>query len=1174
MRFSNRRGKRGVRRFELESLEDRCLLASDLVGQLYISEFSAANVSVAETSVRGSATAQFGDAENYDWIELQNVTNGPINLGGTFLSDDRSVWNKWPFPNNVIVPAGGYLLVYASGHDIRDTRLDSNSRLHTNFKLSMDGEFVGLFDQSGEVVHQFRSVPHQQADVSYGIASDGQVRYLRVPSPAAPNGAGYVDAVADTKFSVDRGYFAEAFSVAISTATPNAVIRYTLDGSQPSASHGFVYSSPIRVDSTTTLRAAAFRDGYLGSDVDTQTYLFLSDVLQQPATIPGFPSGGGIDVGNSIVVPQDQQMDPVIVSQYQDSMESAFYSIPTISLTSDPGSIFADSGWYDGEDVELPVSVEFIYPDSSADSEQFNAGIEPHSHDRLKRSLRLTFREAYGDASLKSSFFKVNPLSGDWAADEVNSVVLRAGNNRSWARIFNPDRTTYTIDEYSRITQMAMSNYGMPGNFAHLYINGVYWGLYNPVERADASWNAEQYGGAADDWFTMNHGGDLSGQDDRYDYLTGPLIQKDMSSRQNYAELQQYLDVQAFADYIILACWTSLADWPKNNFYGANRNESSELGSTPFRYFAWDSEWSWGERSGSMGHAWVDEELRSSLSTSNYTIAAIWHSVRHSDEFMTMFADRVDLHLYNGGALSEANALDRWEKLNAIVYDAVIAESARWGDALKTLGQPTRTRDVDWQNQYNRIAELIVGNDAYLISALRNEGYYPPFDAPRLSQHGGQLTTGAEISFDLPNTTGQIYYTLDGADPRDAGGAISSGARGAAAGQALPLGQGVTRVKARVWSQGQWSALTDATFVADVPDVGISEIMYHPAAPTRRELDLGFTDAEDFEFIELHNRSSHDVPLAGMQLVDGVQFGFDGQILPGGQRGVVVRNQAAFVARYGNSPLVLGQYDGTLANGGERIRMLDAAGERIADFEYGDGNAWPLSADGVGASLELVFSTTDAHLMSKHDAWRASLDSGGSPGISAATPVPVAIERIVANGNADQVVLFNSSNATIDVSGWQVSDSADVLDKFKISAGSTIRANSYLTLTSSLLMPNDGEQTFGLSRTGEELWLTRIVNGRRQFVDAVEFGASQAGVSLQRLPRTSSYLVPTQGLSANGQRFAVAISEIHYAPNSIAAAAAAAAPQVQLDDLEFVEVTNRSGMSQSLRNWRIRGGVD
>src|SRR5262245_42835439 len=87
------------------------------------------------------------------------------------------------------------------------------------------------------------------------------------------------DTVADTKFSVKRGFFTAPFQLVLSTATPGAVIRYTTDGSAPTQSNGAAYNAPLTINKTTCVRAFAFAPGMSDTNVDTNTYIFLEDVI-------------------------------------------------------------------------------------------------------------------------------------------------------------------------------------------------------------------------------------------------------------------------------------------------------------------------------------------------------------------------------------------------------------------------------------------------------------------------------------------------------------------------------------------------------------------------------------------------------------------------------------------------------------------------------------------------------------------------------------------------------------------------------------------------------------------------------------------------------------------------------------------------------------------------------
>jgi hypothetical protein len=162
----------------------------------------------------------------------------------------------------------------------------------------------------------------------------------------------------------------------------------------------------------------------------------------------------------------------------------------------------------------------------------------------------------------------------------------------------------------------------------------------------------------------------------------------------------------------------------------------------------------------------------------------------------------------------------------------------------------------------------------------------------------------------------------------------------------------------------------------------ISELMYHPADPT----EPGFTDADDFEFVELLNVGARTIELQNARFSAGIDFTFRGGTLAPGARLLLVRNQAAFEARYGAGLPIAGVYAGSLDNGGERLTLLDRAGGAISNFTYDDNPPWPADADGAGYSLTLIRPETlpDPNLP---ESWRLSRNRGGSPNTSDALPV-------------------------------------------------------------------------------------------------------------------------------------------------------------------------------------------
>ncbi|HWH68456.1 MAG TPA: lamin tail domain-containing protein, partial [Candidatus Sulfotelmatobacter sp.] len=180
----------------------------------------------------------------------------------------------------------------------------------------------------------------------------------------------------------------------------------------------------------------------------------------------------------------------------------------------------------------------------------------------------------------------------------------------------------------------------------------------------------------------------------------------------------------------------------------------------------------------------------------------------------------------------------------------------------------------------------------------------------------------------------------------------------------VPLAQGTNLIqlvaydyRGAVVGQDSITVTTSLSGFSQRDYLRITEVMYHPSAPSASELAAGFTDREDFEFIELLNTGPTDVPLAGVRFTLGVTFDFTGSAvttLAPAQRVVVVARRPAFACRYGTNCLVAGAFTGHLDNGGEMVRLVDSYGNIIQEFSYDDSGSWPSAADGEGSSLEVL----------------------------------------------------------------------------------------------------------------------------------------------------------------------------------------------------------------------------
>ncbi|MHC4326397.1 MAG: chitobiase/beta-hexosaminidase C-terminal domain-containing protein [Planctomycetota bacterium] len=380
---------------------------------LVINEFMASN----------STVIRDPQGQYDDWIEIYNYGTEAIDTGGMYLTDDLSVPAKWRVPVNnaaaTTIGGGGYLLIWADN----DT---TDAGLHANFKLSAGGEEIGLFDNDGITLIDSIVFAGQTTDISFGRNRDAgdDWQSFGSPSPGAQNTGAYLGEVAEAEFSHNRGFYVTPFSVTIATETDGAVIYYTLDGSVPyqaaerGSSGGTVYTGPIPIHKTTYLRAMAVKTGFKPSEIKTQTYIFLDDVLQQSRSPSGFPSSWR---GTAA----DYQMDPDIVQdpRYNSMMKDALLSIPTMSLVMVMDDLFDSSnGIYTnptnrGVSWERPGSVELIHPDGEQGF-QINCGVRIQGgwfralNRARKNSFRLFFKGIYGPTKLRY------PLFGDDAVDQ------------------------------------------------------------------------------------------------------------------------------------------------------------------------------------------------------------------------------------------------------------------------------------------------------------------------------------------------------------------------------------------------------------------------------------------------------------------------------------------------------------------------------------------------------------------------------------------------------------------------------------------------------------------------------------------------------------------------------------------------------------------------------------
>ena len=905
---------------------------------LVISEFMASN-----NSTLASASGDYPD-----WIEIHNPTDTEVDLTGWHLTDNSNNLRKWTFPETTAIPSlppGGYLVVFASGEE--DSVI--SGEFHTSFRLSASGEYLALVEPDGEtIVFDYApEFPPQSTDVSYGVdLTTGRRGYLESPTPGSANTPVVADPVT---FSLTTRAFTGAFTLTLTTTPQDAEIRYTLDGTIPTASSP-LYAGGIPIDATTKVRARAIEPGLAPGPVASETFHHL---LPGPATFTSdlplvvIETFGGGEIPHR-TSPVRQPCAMMIIEPVNG----------VSTLTGEPSITSRAGVRRRGQSTMRPTG------------SKPNLSVE-------------TWGEIDGD-TLRIEPFGM-PAESDW--------ILYAPWTIDTAMIRNP--FIYEISNEA-------GQYAVRTRYVEVFLNtgggsisnSTYVGLYVFMERIkrragrveiarldpDVTTEPDITGGYIwkkdkmdpDDEIFTAAGKELVASYPRnmpqaqMDWLIDHINTLDAAiPHGNYTDL---IDVVSFADHHILNVFANNADGLNfSTFYHKDRNGPVRMGPI------WDFDRA---MASDIDVRPSNPEVWSLATDQNFFFHSngpLWFRslAFHAPDFWIVWVDR--WQAMRQGPLSDAALADRIESHRAEITAAAQRNYARWLGVLNA---------DEWSGKVDVMKNHVLTRATWIDNQL-----VPP---PVLSHPGGLVPAGTQITVNSSETS---YLTLDGTDPR-AGGGNPAGTPYTA-----PVTiTGNTLVKARAWngqafvnapSTWPWSALSEAMFVVEPAPLAITEIMYQPRPP-QGAAEAGFSTS-DFEFIEIQNTGDSASSLTGVRFLNGIRFDFTASpanTLEPGERALVVANLDAFKARYPHwaTPNILGEFDGKLDNDGERLHLGYDTAETITIADLNYQNQWYPLTRGEGHSLVLRDPQGDPATWWTRAAWRHSAAVDGSPGVDDIPP--------------------------------------------------------------------------------------------------------------------------------------------------------------------------------------------
>lgn len=606
----------------------------------------------------------------------------------------------------------------------------------------------------------------------------------------------YTNVTSQPAFNKPHGLYQTPLIISITGNEQDSEIRYTTDGSEPTVKSK-LYKGPFMVRETTVLRAAEFLSDTIASEIATSSYIYPNSVLNQPNNPSGYPSQWGDYCQISGKAIADYEMDPELTSDpsFANKIVTGLFSLPIVSLVTDKGNLFntkadektggiyvftgAPVGSGTGRGWERPVSFELFGGNENHDLSVTCALTMHGGHSRLpdknpKHSFRLKFKSDYGPSKLHY------PIYGEDEVSKFNCLIVRTMFNESWVcQGDNRYKTQLTRDLWARLIQKKMGYPSSNGIFVHLFLNGLYWGVYTISERVNDDFCKTHFGGKKEDYDIIKVSESNSGQkleasdgdlmkwkemvslaekasDNRYYFK---LIGKDVTGTDE--DVETLLDVDNFIDYMLINQYGGNEDWDYHNWYAIRNRTRKDKG---FQFLCWDCE-------NIFYH--TDQNVLDTYYSGCTT--HLFKYLMKNNIFLHRYIDRAyKLLVAPNGYLTEKPAVELWDSLYYVISTAIYDESARWGDYRRDVhpyyskGELYTPSKHYMKERQKILNEYFPQRSGILIRQLKDKGWYPKTEPPKFIIDGIEdaeidtLTRENTLTLSGPTT---ILYTTDGTAP-------------------------------------------------------------------------------------------------------------------------------------------------------------------------------------------------------------------------------------------------------------------------------------------------------------------------------------------------------------------------------------------------------------------------
>lgn len=664
-----------------------------LHSQVYINEIMSSN----RNSIKDV------DGEHSDWIELFNSGDQSINLGGYYLSDNDSDLKIWTFPN-VILNSGEYLLVYASGKN----KIATNGELHTNFKISKNGEPIIFSDKNGTIIDRLPPL-YVETDYSLGRmpGSDEGLYIFENPTPGTKNygNATYAREV-DVWFSHKQGFHPNNFLLSINS-NENVNIVFTTDSSLPDLYDGELYSQAIPINN---------RVGHknIYSEIPSAEEKYWRTPKSE---IPKIWNIRAVPMENNIPIGREIQG-----SFWVNHHNPEQVSLPIISVITDPDNLFdyyngiyVPGVMYDsvnrgnfflrGRETEKEAYFSFFCESGSLKLSQ-NIGLRVHGNTTRafrQKSLRLYARRSYGEEYFQYQFFQ------NRSNDNYKRLLLSTVMGDRSGTLFKDEFCTY----FARELDLDYLEYKP----VLVFLNGEYWGIHFLRERRDTHFIAQNHNieNRLNIDRLYNNVKVVEGSNSNYLQMLNYISTNNIEEPQIYENVKKMMDVNNFIDYKCLQIFFNNTDWPHNNIEFWRHDT---IGGK-WRWILFDLDQSTRDYSKDNISAYFNSNVKNEIESNKQFAYDLLGMLMQNPEFKNRFINRFIFLLDN--VLSTENLINTINDFNSTLKPYVPEHINRWDYPPSVY---------DWQQNIETLNRFALFRPPVIYSLLKENRLNPYIISP------------------------------------------------------------------------------------------------------------------------------------------------------------------------------------------------------------------------------------------------------------------------------------------------------------------------------------------------------------------------------------------------------------------------------------------------------------